>query len=66
MSPEEIKDIRVRLEMSQQALAELVGVSLNTVNRWERGHTRPLRMARRRLEELASKARRETKKNLGD
>ena len=64
MSPEEIKELRLRLGLSQQALSELIGVGLCTVNRWERGHKRPQRMAQRKLEELAGKARKAPK--LGD
>jgi len=41
----EIKDklllIRVKLNLSQEALARLLKVSFATINRWEKGHTVP-------------------------
>ena len=33
--------IRARLQLTQQQLADKLGVSFATVNRWERGHTKP-------------------------
>lgn len=41
MTPVEIKSIRMRLKLTQQAFAELLSVSFATVNRWERGKTVP-------------------------
>ena len=35
-SPEMIKEIRFRLNLSQSELAEKLGVSFATVNRWEK------------------------------
>lgn len=40
-----IKDIRSRLGLSQTELAEKLGVSFATVNRWEKGHCKPSRIA---------------------
>jgi transcriptional regulator with XRE-family HTH domain len=37
MQGEELKNIRKRLKLTQGQLAELVGVTPNTVARWERG-----------------------------
>lgn len=34
---------RATLNLSQQALAQKLGVSFATVNRWERGHSTPSR-----------------------
>jgi superfamily II DNA or RNA helicase len=41
MSPGQIKEIRTRLQMSQQAFAAALGVSFATVNRWENGKAKP-------------------------
>lgn len=40
-----IKDIRSRLGISQTELAEKLGVSFATVNRWEKGHCEPSQIA---------------------
>ena len=41
----EMKDkllfIRAKMNMSQESLARVLGVSFATINRWERGHTIP-------------------------
>src|ERR1700730_11550493 len=41
MAPEEIKQARKKLKLSQKAFADVLGVSFATVNRWERGHAEP-------------------------
>jgi DNA-binding transcriptional regulator YiaG len=41
--------IRRQLALSQEDLARQLGVSYTTVNRWERGHNRPSRLARARM-----------------
>ncbi|MGB3405282.1 MAG: helix-turn-helix transcriptional regulator [Microcoleaceae cyanobacterium] len=40
-----ILQMRRRLGLSQERLAVELGVSFYTVNRWERGHTQPSRLA---------------------
>lgn len=52
-TPDEIKALRKQLGLSQEALAEKLGVSFSTVNRWERGHRAPTKLALLRLEALA-------------
>jgi DNA-binding transcriptional regulator YiaG len=47
--PEAIKEIRANRKFSQEDLARELGVSFSTVNRWERGHTKPTRLAKRVL-----------------
>jgi|CXWL01.1.fsa_nt_gi DNA-binding transcriptional regulator YiaG len=37
ISPAELKTLRAHLGLSQQQLAERIGVQRNTVNRWEMG-----------------------------
>lgn len=39
--PEEIRRIRERSFLSQEAFAKELGVSFSTVNRWEAGRTKP-------------------------
>lgn len=41
MAPDEIKQARKKLKLSQKAFADVLGVSFATVNRWERGHADP-------------------------
>jgi transcriptional regulator with XRE-family HTH domain len=41
MTPEEIKALRERLHLTQEAFAGILGVSFATVNRWENGKTVP-------------------------
>lgn len=55
MKSEEIKKIRSSLELSQEALAHLVGVSVQTVNRWERGLFNPSRLAVEKIKNLKVK-----------
>tara|TARA_Y100000310_G_scaffold342494_1_gene445991 strand:- start:800 stop:997 length:198 start_codon:yes stop_codon:yes gene_type:complete len=51
--PTRIKALRMGLGISQFLLAYQLGVSLNTVNRWERGWTQPQgRSIHERVEEL--------------
>ncbi len=48
----DIKAIRERMGLRQEAFARLLGVSLMTVNRWERGHFKPSLMAQEKIERL--------------
>ena len=47
-----IIDIRVKLNLSQMALAELLGVSFTSVNRWENGKYTPTKLVKRKIEIL--------------
>jgi len=51
--PAQIKRLRARLGLTQAALAERLGVSLPTINRWEKGKSRPSRLSWRQLLKLA-------------
>lgn len=42
-----IKDIRLKLGMSQQQLAQALNVNYTTVNRWENGKSEPSNLAQR-------------------
>lgn len=47
-----IKNIRSYLNMSQAELAELLGVTFATVNRWENGHAKPNKLAQTKIFEI--------------
>ena len=47
-----IKELRQKLLVSQTELAEMLGVSFATVNRWENGHFEPSYKAKRKLRTL--------------
>ena len=51
-----IKGLRGVMGLTQSQLAELIGVSYASVNRWENGQARPNRLAWRRIVELESGA----------
>jgi HSP20 family protein len=51
-----VKEIRGRLGLSQERFARLLGVSLQTVRRWESGLTRPWPIFSQRLKELEQQA----------
>src|SRR5688572_30073587 len=53
-----IERLRRQFNLTQAQLAEELGVSLVTVNRWERGHAQPSPAAVRRIDLLESASRR--------
>jgi type I restriction enzyme M protein len=54
--PEALRAVRSKLGLSQEQLAERLGVSFATVNRWEGGANRPQRAAREAIARLAEEA----------
>ena len=54
--PATLQAIRSRLDLTQEQLAERLGVSFATVNRWEGGVTKPQRAARTAIAALAAEA----------
>lgn len=44
--------IREKLGLSQEEFAHRVGVSFTTVNRWEKGKSKPSPMAKQNIEKL--------------
>ena len=54
--PPTLQAIRARLDLTQEQLAERLGVSFATVNRWEGGITRPQKAARTAIAALAAEA----------
>ena len=53
MTGRELRSIRQKLALTQAALAEAIGVTSNTVARWERGEMAISGPAARLLEKLA-------------
>jgi len=51
----EIKELRKKLGMTQQQLADKLGVDDLTVSRWERHVAKPSRLAKRQLDRLERK-----------
>lgn len=51
--PEQIKSLRARLGLTQVSLAERLGVSFPTVNRWENGKSRPSQLSWQAILELS-------------
>ncbi len=49
---EQIKTLRKEMNWSQEDLARKIGVSLSTVQRWEKRGGKPIRLARNELEKL--------------
>lgn len=47
-----ILKLRVKLNLSQQQLGDILGVSFSTVNRWEKGHHEPTVLIKERLKEM--------------
>lgn len=48
----QVREIRLRLDLSQERFARLLGVSLQSVRRWEAGVTRPQPVLRSMLDQL--------------
>jgi putative transcriptional regulator len=51
-----VKELREQLHLTQEAMAETLGVSFATVNRWENGWTKPSRLAVRQIEQLCERS----------
>lgn len=54
--PEVLRAIRASLDLTQERLAERLGVSFATINRWEGGANRPQKAAREAIIALAAEA----------
>ena len=52
---EQIKAIRESLLVTQTELAEMLGVTFATINRWEKGHHEPSIKQRRAIRDLCKK-----------
>ncbi len=51
----EIKSLRENMGISQEALAHVLSVSFQTINRWERGINKPSRLAIEKIKALKKK-----------
>ena len=51
--PKVILRLRAKLNLSQEELGKLLGVSLASVSRWERGEHEPTKLVKVRLEYFA-------------
>ena len=52
MDPQEIKDIRNNLSLTQEEFARITGVVVCTVNRWENGVVKPSPLAIQKIKSL--------------
>ena len=50
-----VKELRVKLILTQQEFAELLGVSFASINRWESGRHEPTTKVKRKIVELCKK-----------
>lgn len=50
-----IKDLRNKMLLSQTELANLLGVSFASINRWENGHNEPTIKIKRKIKELCDR-----------
>lgn len=50
-----IKDIRNKMLISQMELANILGVSFASINRWENGHNEPTIKIKRKIKELCER-----------
>lgn len=55
MKPEEIREIREKSKMTQEAFAFRLKVDKRTVINYEKGYTRPSKAILRRIQRLAAK-----------
>jgi len=62
---EKVKELRQKNGWAQEDLAREIGVSLSTVQRWERQGGKPSRLARRELQRLFKETGIEWNENLG-
>lgn len=51
VTPEEIKEIRKMYGMSQEKFARIIGSTVVTINRWERGHAKPSKIYIKQLKQ---------------
>ena len=45
-------ELRLKLNVSQEELAKLLGVSFSSVNRWENGRHEPTKIAKAKLKKM--------------
>ena len=52
MTPDEIKELRKKMDMSQEKFAHILGTTVGTINRWELGKFKPSKIYLRELKQL--------------
>ena len=52
MNADDLKEIRTKLELTQENMARKLGVTFNTYSRWERGLSKPSPLAREKIENI--------------
>lgn len=62
--PEQVKEVRRQLGISQEELAHKLGVSFATINRWENGKTTPFKLARSQFDNFCTRMIRQGKLKL--
>jgi DNA-binding transcriptional regulator YiaG len=55
-TPEQVRALRARLGLSQEAFARRIGTRQQTISEWETGARRPRRMSRRLLRMVAEES----------
>ena len=53
---EKVRELRKKKRWAQEDLARVIGVSLSTIQRWEKKGGEPTRLARRELKKLFQEA----------
>lgn len=53
--PNAILKLRAKLNISQDELGKMLGVSFTSINRWENGHYEPTKIVKIKLKELFEK-----------
>jgi len=56
MTPADLKHLRLTLGRTQEGMAQIVGTSLASWRRWERGDTTPLPIFRERIAKMLAYA----------
>lgn len=62
MNSNDIKEIREKLGLTQEALAHVLGVSFQTINRWEKGLFNPSNLALEKIKKLMNKEKQDERK----
>ncbi len=57
--PEKIRNVRTQLGLSQEELAQALGVSFTTVNRWENGKSKPSKLALEKFKSFCEQAKKQ-------
>jgi len=53
MNAQQIKELRLKLGLTQSAFAYKMSTTVTTLSRWENGHSKPSPMAKKLLKRIA-------------